>query len=551
MTGPHHELGPSAVGAVTRGEWRWVILTSLAVMALTCLPYLFGWFITPPGLKYMGLLGNPDEHNVYLGWMRQAERGRLLFIDPFTTEPQRAGFFHGFFLVLGVAARLTHLPLIWVYHIARVISGMLLLGAVYALAAQMFESRFTRRLAWAFAAFSSGFGWLYALTNPTAAVHPIDFGPGLIMPEAITFLSLLLNPLFCFSVFLMAALFAAYLAAVRTGSWKLAALAGAAALALGNLHTYDLFPVWLTLAAYVVAAGIIGRRLPRREGAFAALIAVMGMPFVIYQYWLFQANPVFREKALTPTLTPPLAYFLLGFGLVLMLAVPGAVVALRRRREPRALPVVWAAATLLLVFLAPVSFQRKMAEGLHIPLSLLAALFVGGWAAPRMTRSAARILAVALVVAAAPSNVFFVARGVRDLVQNNAAYLNVLMPPLYLRSDTVDAMLWLRRNAPMSEGALCMPLEGSYLPGVAGNTVFIGHWAETLHYPQKLAKVLWFFSDRASPQARRELMAANHLRFILYTPDEIAAGPFDPASSPQFVPVFGKPQAVLFQLAAE
>jgi hypothetical protein len=549
MNGPSE---PTArAGAITRDEWRWAVWASLAVMGLTCLPYLFGWFITPPGYHYMGLLANPDEHNVYLGWMRQVLRGELLFHDPFTTEPQPARFFLGFFLALGLAARGTHIPPIWVYHVARVICGALLLVAVYALAAQLCERRFTRRLAWAFAAFSSGLGWLYALAAPGATVHPIDYGPRLVMPEAITFLTLLLNPMFACSVALLAAMWAAYLAAVRADSWRLAALGGAAALMLGNVHTYDVFPAWLTLAAYVVAAGIIGRRMPVREMKFAALIAVMAAPFVAYQYWVFQTNVVFHDKAVTLKLTPPLAHFAAGFGLVLALAIPGGVMALRRRSPAQALPVIWAVVTLLLVFLTPVSFQRKLAEGVHIPLCLLAASFVGEWAAPRMSRSAALALAVLLVAAACPSNVFFMARGARDLMTNNRAYLRVLMPPLYLRADTVEAMTWLRENTRMEQGVMCASLEGSYVPGVAGNTVFVGHWDETLHYPRKLKQVVWFFSAAASPPQRRELMADNGLRFVLYTEYERALGVFDPAGASDFEAVFVRPQAALFRLVPE
>lgn len=549
------ELSTPAV--MTAAEWRWVALASLAVMAFTCLPYLFGWYITPPGFQYMGLLANPDEHNVYLGWMRQAERGHLLFFDPFTTEPQRARFFHGFFLALGLAARVTHLPLIWVYHLARVASGMLLLVGVYRLAAQLLEGRLGRRLAWAFAAFSSGLGWLYALAHPAAAVHPIDFGPGLVMPEAITFLSLLLNPLFCFSVWLMIALFTAYLAAVRSGSWKLAALGGLAGLILGNAHTYNVITVWATLAVYVAAVAIMRRRFPTREVLFGGLIAVMSAPFVIYQYWLFETDPVFQEKALTLTLTPPPIFFLLGYALVLALAAPGAVLALARRNEAQTLMVLWAGVTLLLVFAAPFSFQRKLAEGVHIPLSLLAALFVANWIAPRVPGRAAVAVAALLVVVTAPSNVFFLARGLRDLTTNNAAYVETLMPPLYLRADTVAAMSWLRERTRMSEAVLCLPLDGSYIPGAAGNKVYIGHWAETLRYPDKLASVLWFFSERPRPGQRNEFMQANGLRFVLYTPNEAAVGAFNPATARDFQPVLVRPQAahrpraVLFRLAVE
>jgi hypothetical protein len=575
---PRHS-GPDGAqrsAQVTRAEWRWVVVAATAVMALTCVPYLFGWFITPPGWRYMGLLANPDEHNVYLGWMREAERGHAFFFDPLTTEPQRAQFFQVFFLVLGAVARVTHAPLIWVYHAARVIAGMLLLVGVYGLAAQMLDSRLARRLAWALVAFSSGFGWIYALAMARAPVaggaapNPIDYGAGLVMPEAITFLSLLLNPLFCLSVWLMVAVWTTYLAALRGRARRLVALAAAAGLVLGNVHTYNVITVWVTIAGYVVMAGIIARRWPLREAVYGAVVVVACAPGVLYQYWLFRVNEVFRLKALTLTLTPPAAYFLLGYGLVLALAIPGAVMALRREgrapplkqhtmeptgrsasvshcASPETLLVVWAVVTLGLVFLAPFSFQRKLAEGLHVPLCLLAALFAGEWLAPKLRRGGGA-LAIAVIILTMPSNLFFVARGLHNLVNNNAAYIRVLMPPLYLPSDTVAAITWLRRNSAMSEAVLCMPLEGSYIPGAAGNKVFVGHWAETLRYPDKLGQVRWFFSDQPRAGQRRDFMTRNGLTWVLYTQNEAALGPFNPAASADFEAVFTRPGATLFRL---
>jgi hypothetical protein len=91
--------------SIPRAELRWAAGFAALVMAATCLPYLYGIAITPPGLRYMGFLGNPDESNVYMGWMRQAMEGHWLFRDPFTTEPQPGRFLNVFFLALGLVAR--------------------------------------------------------------------------------------------------------------------------------------------------------------------------------------------------------------------------------------------------------------------------------------------------------------------------------------------------------------------------------------------------------------------------------------------------------------
>ena len=185
-----------ALGWPDAAQLRWAGTFALVVMLLTFLPYLYGLLIRPPGAYYSGLLTNPDEHNVYLAYMKQASDGHAFLIDPFTSEPQAGRVVNVFFLALGAFSRVTHLGLPVTYHLARLLSGWLLLMALYCLGAQVLSSIFARRLALFFAAFASGLGWLF---QPGAGrPHPIDYGPGLIMPEAITSLSLLLNPLFCF-----------------------------------------------------------------------------------------------------------------------------------------------------------------------------------------------------------------------------------------------------------------------------------------------------------------------------------------------------------------
>ena len=138
----------------SRAELRWAAGFAAVVMALTCLPYLYGLLICPEGAYYSGFLTNPDEHNVYLAYMKQYQEGALFLIDPFTSEPQQGRVINLFFLVLGRSAGLKHIPLPLEYHLARIVSGWLLLMAVYCLGAQALNSVWARRLALALAAFA-------------------------------------------------------------------------------------------------------------------------------------------------------------------------------------------------------------------------------------------------------------------------------------------------------------------------------------------------------------------------------------------------------------
>jgi len=115
----------------------------------------------------------------------------------------------------------------------------------------------------------------------------------------------------------------------------------------------------------------------------ATVILVLTLPAVSYQSWLIKSDALYAAKAMTPTPTPPLPTMLLSYGLLIPLAVVGAVYGLRRRHVSTLFLTCWVTVHGLCIYL-PVAwfpFQRKMIEGLHVPLGLLAA--TGLWIVAR------------------------------------------------------------------------------------------------------------------------------------------------------------------------
>jgi hypothetical protein len=531
---------------------RWAAILAAVFMLLTCLPYLFGLAIRPSGYYYSGLLTNPDDHNVYLSYMRQAHDGRLLFTDQFTTEPQRGLMLDVFWLALGLFARVTHLPLPIVYHLARVVAGWLLLMAVYWLAAQAITSPAGRRVALILTATASGFGWLF---HPgPGQPHPVDYGPGLVMPEAITFLTLLLNPLFAFSVFLMVAALGLAAQAFASGRMRWAALAGLAGLVLGNIHSYDLIPLAVVLLAYLVYL-LAARRVGARVVGLALVIGVIAAPSVLYQYWLLRTG---EAGVLAKTVgqwgySRAPVYVALGLGLPLMLALVGAARAVSRRAEVGRLLALWLVLGFALVYV-PVSFQRKLVEGLHIPVCVLAVSALEPiWRhAPRR----AVIVGALLVLIAVPSNALHVRRALGDLVTNNQAYLGNLMPPLYLRPDQYQALQWLNGKRTESDILLANTFVSNYAPSLAGVRVYVGHWSETLDYPRKL-KELSVFLQAGTPDAEREAFCRGRgISYVLrdqsvyddifLPPSRQSGGGYQPDASPWLFPLFMQDRVALY-----
>jgi len=168
-------------------------------------------------------------------------------------------------------------------------------------------------------------------------------------------------------------------------------------------------------------------------------------------------------------------------------------------------------------------FQRKMAEGLHVPLAVLAAYaliglarrvggVVGGWATAARYRQAGPTWSVRCdhacrrqdlvpwltllgVLLLAPSNLLFVSGTLAALRDNNAGKWSVAMPPFWLPTAESEALDWLAANLPDDAVVGCLPYVGSYIPGRCGRTVYCGHWAETIGFRDKLVALSKFYRD--------------------------------------------------------
>jgi len=161
----------------------------------------------------------------------------------------------------------------------------------------------------------------------------------------------------------------------------------------------------------------------------------------------------------------------------------------------------------------PSPFQRKLAQGLHVPICLLAAFGLSAiWKIPNRRGAAAAALLIAVVL---PSNLMFVARGIRDLRTNNAAYLTNGMPPLYLRPDQHEVLMQLDRRASMEDLLLCNSFLGSYAPSVAGVRVYLGHWDETLDFGEKQQQFATFLRADTPDEAREDLCRRNRVTHVL------------------------------------
>lgn len=430
-----------------RPTWFWVI--TLLALALSSAPYIFAVLNQPADTLYLGVHWGFDDHAVYAAWAKQAQEGKVLFENRFTTDPQPGLTFQAYFLLIGNLAKFTGIPV--AMHIGRLLFGLLFLFALYRLVCRLSESSFVRSVMFSTAIFGAGTGYLYWVRylGDLGMNRPIDVW----QPEAFTFPSLMTNGLFCAALWLIVVFWNSLLDA-RTSAK--AVLPGfLAVLALTNIHTYDTLTIGIVgigfLASQVAAKNVTGAWLTR-----AIIMASGALPSLAWFLYVRSKDPVFAARAETVTVSPSLYNVLVGYGPLLLLALLAFFIG-RYRKETGESPgyghtacsmllfllvalviaqaqtgysmdqpwlgtVPWLALALIGAFLCawlrpevpayglmfawivmglivlyyPGLFQRKLAMGLSVPIGLMAGASVA-WLLERVeeaSRASAALLAV-------------------------------------------------------------------------------------------------------------------------------------------------------------
>ena len=504
----------------------WAFL--LAAIALCCanVPYLLGVLWTPTGATFTGLTFNADDGAVYLAWIRQAAEGNFFFTNRFTTETQQGLLVNLFFYLLGTIGRVTQLAPPVIYAGARIVFGGLLLWALWRLVVTLLPDSRARISAFAFLCFASGFGFASDFDPRFAYEQPIDRW----QPEAITFLSLYYTPLFTAALALMAVFATSFYRAEQSGRKRDLVPACVAGFLLGNFHSYDILQLFAFAGVYrLLTDGMYGRA----NLAGYVRLAILGLamlPTAGYQFLAIQNEAVFKARVFdTATLSPSIVWVLLGFGLPLVLSVVAPFIEPARRKfgpDALRLLLVWAVVAIAIAYV-PVSFQRKLLMGAHLPLCI-----VGGATLAAVTEKLSGLLpttvSVFAVLITVPSNLRLLVRDIALLPRNFAA--TQYRP--YLRADEAAALRFLEKNAKQGEAVLVcpdmvahrysssvlLPYLGVYVPAYSSATAYAAHWSETAEFQnRKNGEQVRFFRANRTDEDREAFLAENPtIRYVLY-----------------------------------
>ena len=519
-------------------EWRWVLLVTLALVAASSLPYLAAWALTPEDAHFTGLIFNPQDGHSYIAKMRQGLEGSWLFHLAFTPERHPGAYLFLFHLLLGHLARWLGLPLIVVYHSTRVLGGAAMLLALYGLASRIDGGacqRFStlqgrRRVMFLLAALGAGLGWLM---GPVGVVTS-----DLWVPEAFPAYALLANAHFPLTIGLMVGIALCGLEIMdgsrqqdggsgkpgsRKRPWGLGMIVGATA--LGVIQPFGLVAVFGGLGTMLMMRTMRERAIPWQAVAWVVGAGAVASPYPVYMQWAIRSDPVLAAwNAQNLTASPPLWDWMLSYGLVLVLAVLGAIVAARRGSDGDWLLLGWTIVTFVGMYL-PLPLQRRISLGLGVPMGMLAGM--GWWRVmrPRVRVPRQRLTQRLVVAFCALTPVFLVLMA-----------LLAGRPWFYLSGGEWAALEWLRREGQPDAVVLSAPQTGTFIPAWAGQSVVYGHPFETVEADRRKAQVEAYWAGEMSPTEREAFLRENDVKYILVGPRELelGGGRFEIGGEPEF-----------------
>jgi hypothetical protein len=522
-------------GTIARMEWRWVWIYATLVMLVTTIPYLAGYASQTEAWRFTGFVFGVEDGNSYIAKMLSGEAGDWLFRTPYTAEPQRGVLAFLPYTLLGKLASppALHEQLVALFHMFRILAGILEILATYQFLAFFIRPTVLRRAGLVLATLGGGLGWLLILFGKDTLFGslPLDF----YSPETFGFLALYGLPHLALARACLLWGLLTYLKSMQRPArpaisdigrlnlyWSLVALAQPLT---GVILGFVLGLHWATLAIRLAwqksKMGLSDNwRLLRSTGLIAAG-GILPVPFLIYNALAFNLDPFLKRWTGQNIITSPHpVHYLLAYGLVIPFAIIGARKLLHDRPWDGWLLAAWALAIPFLAY-APFNLQRRLPEGAWVALVILLVKSFES-EVDRVTRRSAWGINL-LTAFSLPSTLFLLIGGLFTAIRP--------MIPVFRPVDEVTVFEQLEASAHPGDVVLSSYDTGNALPAWAPVRVVVGHGPESVGLADLLPKVQRFYSVEADDDERQRWMMELDIRYVFYGPSEAELGGWQPGDA--------------------
>lgn len=546
---------------ITAANEKWIVAgIMVAVLLVASLPYAYGYVSAPSNKRFMGFVYYVPDHAQYLAWFRGFQES-VLVDNRLTPEPNEKIFFNLLWFILGRLSLYTGLGYEPIYQSLRWFSGGLFLYAAYACCSLAFSERWKRSVSFLLIALGAGLGWILVIIKYAFRLTDVPWPLDLYVAEPNSFLCIMGVPHFSLAaaliIFTLMLLFRGY------AQQKMRPIVGASlvALILGLQHAYDLILIYGIWGSFALVVMIRERKLS--PFLIISLVMLGGISWwpALYSVYLTRLSPMWKEIlaqfALSGTFTPdPLhMLILLGLPFIAVLLTFGSPVDSQPSNGFWLLLKVWFFVNFFLAYI-PTDFQIHMLNGWQVPIAILATggifrdvvPYLNGcipdrWRDGLSGQRVAHGVGVAFILLCLPTNLYLLAWRFIELERHDYPY--------FLYSDEVEALRWLGDHTESQDVMLASIEVGRFVPVLAGNRVFLGHWAQTVGFYDKQNRVARLFDASVDDTERIETLRTFGVDYVFYGPAERALGQYDPSESPLFSVVLSSPQVTIYRVNAD
>jgi hypothetical protein len=530
---------------VSAPERRWVLWFALVVMTITTLPFLIGYASQGTDHRFTGFVIGVEDGNSYVAKMLTGTYGAWLFRSPYTVYPQKGMLTFLPYLLLGKLAAPPglHEQLVALFHLFRIVAGILEMLATYDFMAFFLHSIRARRLGVALITLGGGLGWLLVLFGQQDWLGslPLDF----YSPETFGFLGLYGVPHLALARALMLWTLLAFMKVVakelhattkedpQKSTWSFAVgKVSLLWLLAGLIQPLDTIEIGLVIIWYMIGM-IVWQVLQRvrrdtihwftwyRLIRFTLLAGFLPGIFALYNAWMYFRDPYVTSWMSQSVLrSPHPLHYLAAFGLILPYACFGGRCLLRHKPIIGWLLVGWVVLLPVLAYL-PINVQRRLPDGIWVAWVTLAMVALEEWTVRTDANRAWRRLLPFAPICLLFLSTFFLLAGSFKVVFRTA-------PPIFRHVEEVAVFEWIGSNARPGSVVLTSFETGNPLPAWAPANVLIGLGSESINLEELQSQVKTFYSAATADEQRVELMRKFNVDYVFNGPAEKALGDWKP-----------------------
>ncbi|XOU94203.1 MAG: hypothetical protein ACNFW9_05155 [Candidatus Kerfeldbacteria bacterium] len=534
------------IKSVNKKEWWLVIGIATLLVIITAVPYLYGYFSTPEDMVYTGLHHfAPGDTNVFLSMIEQVRQDENIFINLYTSEDQLRIYTNPLWLTVGWVAKIFSLSNLLSIHVVRSILIFIFVAVMYLFLSYLFKKIKKRKLILLIILFSSGLGsffnpFLYDTGN--IYEHPTDIW----VTESITFSTLFHTPHLTASLTLIVVIFLFMLLAFEKNKYLYSVLAGFACLLMLWFHPFNGPTIYGVLAVYLLIIFLRNKGITWSYIRHYAVLCLIPIPVVLYFYLMNKADWVIRAWQSQNILPSPSVWmYLIGYGLLIPMLIFGLWSVFKKMDNKKSFVVAWFITSAIAIYV-PISFQRRLSEGLHIPIAILAMLgilFVFNWIRSKRGKwSLWNSAFVMILLLFLPMTNFLI------IGQDITLYSKAKDLPYYIYQDEVNAMHWLRDNITIDEITFSSKYMGSFIPAHSGRVVWIGHSPQTVDLLNKKEYQYWFWEDDNESELKYDFLINNNIDYIFFGRKEKALGTYDPSTKNYLDNVYSNKEVTIYKL---